>query len=134
MASDTAPVLVDTLTDVFVLNAPERVVEGWSAFVVDGADAGEALPLVGVSAAGVVLRVEKAALWRHAGGELAYARPTSAELILLIAGRAEILTEDSRSAEVTAGQLAIVPRGFVGAWRTLDPVLKLSIALAIDVP
>lgn len=101
----------------------------WSPFVVGGVVAGEAhvLPLGGEAGEGTF---ENAALWRHDGGKLAYARPTSTELMLLIEGRVRISDAHSETVEASAGDVVIVPRGFAGVWHTLDPILKMSVSVS----
>ena len=100
---------------------------GWVPLMVGALTAGESLPLtIGADEGELIL--EKAAIWRHSGGELPYARPVSTELFYLIEGRVRIEGERDLPIEAQAGDVVIVPVGFIGVWRTLEPIVKISIS------
>ncbi len=119
---------IDTATEVVVLDATGADAARWLPLVANGETAGETFPLIPVADTAAV-RVEKVSLWRHSGGTLPYGRPTSAELIHLIEGRVEISADGGATVEIAAGQSALVPFGFTGTWRTVEPVFKLSLSL-----
>lgn len=99
----------------------------WAPFMVGTLAAGESLPVApGANEGGLLL--ERVSIWRHAGGELPYARPVSRELFYLIEGRVRIEWEPGSQLEAQAGDLVIVPVGFAGIWRTLEPIVKISIS------
>lgn len=106
--------------------AAQRASE-WAPLMVGALTAGESLPLT-MGAEDGKLVLEKAALWRHSGGELPYARPVSTELFYLIEGRVRIEAERDLPLEAEAGDVVIVPVGFMGTWHTLEPVVKISIS------
>lgn len=89
--------------------------------------AGESLPFALAANEGELV-LEKVSMWRHAGGELPYARPVSTELFYLIEGHVHIDWECGSRLEARAGDVVIVPVGFTGTWRTLEPVVKISIS------
>ena len=103
--------------------------DGWLPFAVGDLVAGEALPLPLGDDGGTRI-VERGGLWRHAGGELPYARPSSSELMYLLRGRVRVESEGGDAVEAEGGDLLIVPRGFVGSWNTIEPVLKISFSFS----
>lgn len=94
----------------------------------DGEPAGEGANLL--EALGLEpLSLARASLWRHEGGELAYARPDSSELIYLVEGEVEIRDNNDRSVVASAGDFVLVPQGFVGFWVTRKPIAKISFSI-----
>lgn len=73
--------------------------------------------------------VERAGFWRHEGGTLPYARPSSGELVLVVQGKVKIDSENGSSVTVNEGDAAFIPQGFTGSWTSLAPVLKLSVSV-----
>lgn len=100
---------------------------GWTPLMVGELAAGESLPLALAASEGEFV-LEKVSMWRHAGGELPYARPVSTELFYLIEGHVRIEWERDSRLEARAGDIVIVPVGFTGTWHTLEPVVKISVS------
>lgn len=114
---------VRVLTSAELLDSPE-----WQAMYVQDLAVGESHPMPGAEhlLGGTSAR---AVFWRHDGGMLPYARPSSSELIFVVQGKVEITSDTGRSVIVTEGDAAFVPQGFVGSWTSLLPVLKLSVSV-----
>ncbi len=112
-----------------ILHVPSvaRTESGWTPLTVGELVAGEFRPLP-FSAPEDESIVEKVSVWRHAGGELPYARPVSAELFYLIEGRVRIEWEHDSQLEAQSGDVVVVPIGFSGTWHTLEPIVKISIS------
>lgn len=102
--------------------------DSWTPFIVGDIVAGEVHSLA-FGGAGTLL--ESAALWRHGGGELPYARPVSSELFYVIQGSAHISDSEGVVLEIRAGDTVQVPVGFVGTWTTHEPILKMSVSAII---
>lgn len=51
-------------------------------------------------------------------------RYTEQEYCCILAGRSVLTAEDGSAQEFSAGMEFVVPRGFVGSWRVLEPTLK----------
>jgi uncharacterized cupin superfamily protein len=100
----------------------------WQGMHVQDLAVGETLPVPGAEylLGGTTAR---ASFWRHDGGTLPYARPSSSELIYVVHGKVEISSGEGSSVIVTQGDAAFIPQGFVGSWTSLLPVLKLSISV-----
>lgn len=128
MTDSDAVLDVDSVTDLLILDPASPDAVRWSPLLVAGTSAGDSYPLFAAGAQGGQ-SVEKVSLWRHDGGELPYARPASAELILLLEGRVEITPDNGSAREIARGNIAFVPLGFVGTWHTTEPVLKMSVSL-----
>lgn len=118
-----------TTAGVIRIPAAGRDDQGWIPFRVGSGAAGE-LRAISLSVGDLPHQLEAVALWRHPGGRLDYARPTSSELLYLIEGRVCIEGEQCETVEVEAGDVVIVPQGFEGTWITLEPVTKLSVTLS----
>lgn len=114
---------VRVLSSTELLESPE-----WQAMHVQDLAVGESHPVPGAEhlLGGTAAR---AVFWRHAGGMLPYARPSSGELIFVVQGKVEIKSDAGSSVIVAEGDAAFIPQGFVGSWTSLLPVLKLSISV-----
>lgn len=114
--------------EVRVLSSDELLgSEEWQAMKVQELAVGETLPIPGAEE---LLRgtTTRAVFWRHTGGVLPYARPSSGELIFLVEGKVEIKADSGSCVIVSEGDTAYIPQGFVGWWTSLLPVLKLSLS------
>lgn len=110
------------------LPSEERREDDWSPFVVGDLVAGEYIALPVTREGEEPRRLGKASMWRHAGGVLPYERPASDEFMYVISGKVRISAGD-HAVEASAGDVLIVPQGFVGTWETIDPVVKVSATL-----
>jgi len=73
--------------------------------------------------------IQKVSLWRHESGDLEY-KPMDHELVYLISGAFELHSAGGQFVSVRAGQVVLIPAGFIGTWRTLDAVTKVSLIIA----
>lgn len=64
-----------------------------------------------------------AGVWASEVGEWRV-RYTEQEYCCMLEGRSVLTAEDGSAQEFSAGMEFVVPRGFVGSWRVLEPTLK----------
>jgi len=99
----------------------------WKDFHAFGKPAGQAIQIdTGLNHSEAI--VEGLSFWRHQGGALRYCIPHQ-EIFVLLEGKAEITNSAGAKYYVNTHEVGIVPAGFEGTWKTIEPLIKVSAKL-----
>lgn len=113
--------------DVLVYTSKAPASAAWKDFHAFGKPAGQAIQLdTRVKQSETI--VDGLSFWRHQGGELRYCIPHQ-EIFVLLEGKAEITNSAGAKYYVNTHEVGIVPAGFEGTWKTIDPIIKVSVKL-----